>query len=95
MVTTLKTLIEIVKSGFNRLFSVTTNNFIVTSTTPSPANVQFYKLEVLTVTAGLSLTDESLSSGSGTYPAILAAGTVSYGTFKNVKLSSGVVKLYI
>lgn len=95
MVTSLKTLIEVVKSGFNRLFSNTTNNFIVTSSTPSPANVQYYKLEVLTVTAGLSVSDESLSSGSGAYPAILAAGTVSYGIFKNVKLTSGVVKLYI
>ena len=95
MVTTLKTLIEIVKSGFNRLFSVTTNNFIVTSTTPSPLNVQFYKLEVLTTTAGLSISDDSLSTGSGSYPAILTAGTISYGIFKNVKLTSGVVKLYI
>lgn len=95
MVTALKTLIDIVKNGYNRFFSVTTNNFIVTSSTPSPSNIQFYKLEVLTTTAGLSLIDNSLSSGSGSYPEILAAGTISYGAFKNVKLSSGVVKLYI
>ena len=95
MITSLKTVIDILKSGFNRFFSNTTNNFIVTSSTPSPTGVKYYKLEVLTVTADLSLTDESLLTGSGSYPAILAVGTVSYGAFKNVKVSSGVVKLYI
>ena len=95
MVTSLKTVIDLIRGALNRLFSNTTSNFIVTSITPSPNNIQFYKLEVLTVTAGLSLTDDSLSTGSENYPAILAAGTVSYGIFRNVTLTSGVVKLYI
>ena len=95
MVTSLKTLIDIVSGGFNRFFNNTTNNFIVNSSTPSPIGVKYYKLEVLSAVEGLELVDSSLSQNSGGYPTTLNEGVVSYGAFKNVKLTNGIIKLYI
>ena len=87
----LKTLIRLAVPGrYNSL------SFIVDSDHPlTPSIGTSYSLEVMEDVAGLTVVDSSLLDTGGSYPTDITAGYITFGTFKEVSVTGGIIKAYL
>ena len=71
-------------------------SFIVDSTHPlTPSIGTSYSLEVMENVSGLVVVDSSLLDTGGAYPTDITAGYITFGTFKEISVTSGVIKAYL
>ena len=75
---------------YNAQFGIC-EKFILDATHAQPSGTVYNKIKVLVTTAAFSCTDSTVVSGSGSYPAIIPAGTELYGSFSDITVTAGTI----